>query len=534
MILTFRENKKLIGSLKMRIKISGFVLLSLFFFVWTSMPIVSSADNYTADDLCEILVKSNMRSTPSKDGGVVTKVPEGAIAIVLNDDNSDFMEIKYGDSVGYIFRGCVSVKKPHTVDEYNEQFGQTSSLGKRDNNTAKAPASPTSPVAENPVVSTADTERAKALETGTYIIRKDTANTIEEKADNKEKIEDNKASIHADNKTEPEKKQVSAGVFIGNTTGGSMVSGSSPSVPSSTSAMCQGSVITALKLRSGPGTSYSQISSIPSGATITVIDEGQDGFYHVKYNGQEGYAYSNCVKVSGQVASKEESTSSSVQTASSGEGGLLLAGTRRSSVKAEPAENINSVNNSNLSSKPEAETTSSLTKNFSYEISKRANMRSLPSKESGKLTTIPTGAEVVALGKSKDGYTLVQYNGMEGYVLEELVTEGVSVELTADNAVLFTITAYCPCAKCCGSYSPEVRGGEPHTATGTVPCQGRTIAVDPSVIPYGTRVTIEGLGTFTAEDCGSSVDGEHIDIYFENHEDAVAFGVKRLYVSIAE
>ncbi len=58
------------------------------------------------------------------------------------------------------------------------------------------------------------------------------------------------------------------------------------------------------------------------------------------------------------------------------------------------------------------------------------------------------------------------------------------------------------------------------TSTGTTPKWG-TIAVDPSVIPYGTKVYIPQLGeTFIAEDCGSAIKGNKIDIYM-NDEGAV-------------
>ena len=42
----------------------------------------------------------------------------------------------------------------------------------------------------------------------------------------------------------------------------------------------------------------------------------------------------------------------------------------------------------------------------------------------------------------------------------------------------FTLTAYCPCMKCCGKTDGI-------TSTGTTATEGRTIAVDPLVIPYG-------------------------------------------------
>ena len=64
------------------------------------------------------------------------------------------------------------------------------------------------------------------------------------------------------------------------------------------------------------------------------------------------------------------------------------------------------------------------------------------------------------------------------------------------------------------------------TATGTQVTAGRTIAVDPSVIPYGTKVYIEGYGWRVAEDCGGAVDGRHIDVAVETHSQAISMGTK--------
>ena len=83
-----------------------------------------------------------------------------------------------------------------------------------------------------------------------------------------------------------------------------------------------------------------------------------------------------------------------------------------------------------------------------------------------------------------------------------------------------TATAYCPCVECCGK-------SDGITATGTVAKQGRTIAVDPDIIPYGTAVEING-NTYIAEDCGGAINGNRIDIFFNNHEDALVFGVQEL------
>lgn len=108
-------------------------------------------------------------------------------------------------------------------------------------------------------------------------------------------------------------------------------------------------------------------------------------------------------------------------------------------------------------------------------------------------------------------------NSIEKSVDYTSTMSGPSKEIS-DEWQLFTITAYCGCEKCCGKTDRI-------TATGTYAIEGVTIAVDPTVIPYGSLVDIEGIGTFVAEDCGGAIKGNKIDIYFERHEDALRFGV---------
>lgn len=54
----------------------------------------------------------------------------------------------------------------------------------------------------------------------------------------------------------------------------------------------------------------------------------------------------------------------------------------------------------------------------------------------------------------------------------------------------------------------------------------RVIAVDPSVIPLGSKVYIEGYGYAKAEDTGGAIKGNRIDIYMQHEQDALAYGVK--------
>lgn len=94
----------------------------------------------------------------------------------------------------------------------------------------------------------------------------------------------------------------------------------------------------------------------------------------------------------------------------------------------------------------------------------------------------------------------------------------------------FKVTGYCNCSKCCGKWSPEVTGRQASTCSGTTPCEGRTVAVDPDVIPLGSTVIINGE-SYIAEDTGSAVKGNVVDIYFDSHSDALIWGCQYIEVT---
>lgn len=87
----------------------------------------------------------------------------------------------------------------------------------------------------------------------------------------------------------------------------------------------------------------------------------------------------------------------------------------------------------------------------------------------------------------------------------------------------FVITAYCNCTECCGVWA----GGP--TFSGAMPRENHTIAVDPTVIPLGTKVVFNGI-EYTAEDTGSAIKGNRIDLYFEDHNVASDWGVQNVTV----
>lgn len=94
----------------------------------------------------------------------------------------------------------------------------------------------------------------------------------------------------------------------------------------------------------------------------------------------------------------------------------------------------------------------------------------------------------------------------------------------------FEITAYCT-GPCCSS-------GTGITASGTVATVGRTIGVDPDLIPLGSTVKIlfeDGTEhTFIAEDTGSAIKGNIIDLLLDSHEEALQFGRQTCQVFIEE
>ena len=74
---------------------------------------------------------------------------------------------------------------------------------------------------------------------------------------------------------------------------------------------------------------------------------------------------------------------------------------------------------------------------------------------------------------------------------------------------------------------------DPITSTGTKPTEGRTIAVDPKIIPYGTKVYIPQFDrVFIAEDCGSAIKGNRIDIYMDDYDRCMEFGFRDIDIYI--
>jgi 3D (Asp-Asp-Asp) domain-containing protein len=83
------------------------------------------------------------------------------------------------------------------------------------------------------------------------------------------------------------------------------------------------------------------------------------------------------------------------------------------------------------------------------------------------------------------------------------------------------------------AYTIEDPGCTKHTYRGNLLRKG-LVAVDPRTIPLGTRLYVEGYGYAIADDIGSAIKGQRIDLAYENRREAFQFGVQKVNVYILE
>lgn len=144
------------------------------------------------------------------------------------------------------------------------------------------------------------------------------------------------------------------------------------------------------------------------------------------------------------------------------------------------------------------------------------------------------------------GDRLVNEDTQESMTAEPAEPEAVATEPAAYHGPItefadlgeFTVTYYCPCAECCGVWAENRTDGIVYTASGAIAQEGRTIAVDPDLIPYGTEVVVRysdgDEAVYIAEDSGGAIQGSRIDVYMESHEAALLEGIKTAQVCIVK
>lgn len=249
---------------------------------------------------------------------------------------------------------------------------------------------------------------------------------------------------------------------------------------------------TNLNVRTGGSTDYKVISYIRKDEYVNVIGMCSSGWYKVKLkNGTVGYA-SNKYLIETSNSSNNSSNNS-----------------------------YNSTSNNNITIIDDLITTSNL------------NVRSGPSTENNIIGYLKKGSSVKIVEKTNNYWYKVKLsNGKIGYCSRQYLKSEKEVNYSLENQIVssenpsisqnmvMNVKAY--------AYYDGII-----TATGTKPQAGKTIAVDPAVIPYGTKVYIPKFDkVFIAEDCGGGIKGNKIDIYMNTKEECLSWGVRNIEIHI--
>lgn len=149
-------------------------------------------------------------------------------------------------------------------------------------------------------------------------------------------------------------------------------------------------------------------------------------------------------------------------------------------------------------------------------------------------------------GKSKNTVLVTYENGTEKkreitdtVVIEKPVTEVIEVGIDPferpknyKKVIAASATAYCACARCCGVCTGITASG--------MRAEYGCVAVDPRVIPLGTKLYIECAdGSFIyghsiAADTGGAIKGNKVDLFFPSHYEALQFGRRPVNVYVLD
>ncbi|MCR8744062.1 SH3 domain-containing protein [Romboutsia lituseburensis] len=254
-----------------------------------------------------------------------------------------------------------------------------------------------------------------------------------------------------------------------------------------------------LNVRKGPSIQYETVGSLQKGSVIEIL-ETKDGWSKIKLSEQkEGWVSSDfTVKEKGSVTASKLNIRKGPSTENDKIGSLE---------KGKAIEILETENNwfkIKLENKK--------TEEFGWVSSEHIFTESQKIKEEKQKAldaqnTVKNNTIVSNVSSNQSSDTLSNTNSNE---------ENTS---SSTNGRTLTVNA--------SAYS-----GHTITATGTTPKWG-TIAVDPSVIPYGTKVYIPMFDkVFIAEDCGGAIKGNKIDIFMNSEQECVNFGRKNIEIKI--
>ena len=153
-----------------------------------------------------------------------------------------------------------------------------------------------------------------------------------------------------------------------------------------------------------------------------------------------------------------------------------------------------------------------------------ALVRSLPVKVEAESIS-----EAVSFQKGADRFTRMSDDSDKEFIKSIYTSKGyVAYEYVSLGT--FTTTGYDACVQCCGNTLGITASGTHvhYDEDGETTC-----AVDTSVIPFGTRLLINDR-VYVAEDRGSAVIGNHVDLYFPTHQEAYEYATQYVEVFVIQ
>lgn len=155
-------------------------------------------------------------------------------------------------------------------------------------------------------------------------------------------------------------------------------------------------------------------------------------------------------------------------------------------------------------------------------VSTKTSERAVHDRKNHKKTPKTRGTEKTTPPSQQTSHTRAQ--SVETKNQKRATDRAASASIKGARIGKFSITAY--------SHYRNRRGGLSKTATGALPRAGRTVAVDPRVIPLGSRIYIEGIGVRIAEDTGGKIKGKKLDLFLPSVQDCIQFGVRQREVHL--
>ncbi|MCA9859727.1 MAG: SH3 domain-containing protein, partial [Thermomicrobiales bacterium] len=292
---------------------------------WSSSQYLSTSSGTTTATVFDGAL--NLRSGPGTNYSVVTLMPNGATVTITGSQTNGFYPVTYGSLSGYAAAAYLQIGSTPP--------SQTATVFDGGLNLRSGPGTSYSVITVMPDGATVTI--TGSLQNGFYPVRYGTINGY------------------------------ASATYL-------QIDGTSPSpTPTPTAPVIDTATVIdgALNLRSGPGTNYSVLTLMPDGATVGITGALTNGFYPVRYNGIDGYAYAEFLQFASAPSPTATPTQPTTQT---------------------------------------AWTTANL------------NMRSGPGTNNGVVVVMPNGAQITITGALTNNFYPVQYDGYNGYASADYIT----------------------------------------------------------------------------------------------------------------